>query len=139
MREILLTILNKYFEIGDSDTYCLTRDKSAFAIGTMSIDDFEEYSEENTTDIVDYILKELPKPGETIYRVSTEDEDKYVEPFTIDNIVICEDGEVLLKYDSWDGVICTLDNLMNGTLYLDDYRVFDSKEIAEAWLEGVDD
>lgn len=51
--------LMKYFEVGrDSYFYVLTRDKSAFGYGTMSFDDFIEFSEEQVDDIVDF-LKEV--------------------------------------------------------------------------------
>ena len=51
--------LMKYFEVGrDSYFYVLTRDKSAFDYGTMSFDDFIEFSEEQVDDIVDF-LKEV--------------------------------------------------------------------------------
>lgn len=51
--------LIEYFEVGrDSYFYVLTRDKSAFDYGTMSFDDFIEFSEEQVDDIVDF-LKEV--------------------------------------------------------------------------------
>lgn len=51
--------LMKYFEVGrDSYFYVLTRDKSAFDYGTMSFDDFKEFSEEQIDDIIDF-LKEV--------------------------------------------------------------------------------
>lgn len=51
--------LMEYFEVGrDSYFYVLTRDKSAFDYGTMSFDDFIEFSEEQVDDIVDF-LKEV--------------------------------------------------------------------------------
>ena len=51
--------LMKYFEVGrNSYFYVLTRDKSAFDYGTMSFDDFIEFSEEQVDDIVDF-LKEV--------------------------------------------------------------------------------
>lgn len=56
-REKLIETLNRYFSIGDSDTYCLTRDKSGFAVGTITIDDFKEFDEENIADLADWILK----------------------------------------------------------------------------------
>lgn len=69
-----MELLCRYFEIGDSDTYCLTRVKEAFAIGTMTIDDFEEYTEDNVADIADYLLDNgviVPpvKTGQTVYRI----------------------------------------------------------------------
>lgn len=57
-REKLMAVLRDYFSIGDSYTYELTRVKSAFNIGT---DDFEEWGEENISDLCDYIFRELRK------------------------------------------------------------------------------
>lgn len=48
----------KYFTIGDSDAYWLTRVKEAKQYGTLTIDDFVEFDEEIINDIVDYIFKE---------------------------------------------------------------------------------
>ena len=55
--EKLKSLLMEYFDIGDSYTYNLTRVKSAFGYGTMSIDDFEEFSEEKIDDIFKFIQK----------------------------------------------------------------------------------
>lgn len=55
-REKLKDILMQYFDIGDSYTYNLTRVKEGFVVGTVTIDDFEELSEEIIDDIVGYIL-----------------------------------------------------------------------------------
>jgi len=55
-REKLKEILMQYFDIGDSYTYNLTRVKEGFAVGTVTIDDFEEFDEEIIDDIVEYIL-----------------------------------------------------------------------------------
>ena len=54
--ERLKDILIDYFDI-PSDTYAynLTRVKSSYAVGTMTIDDFEEFNEETIDDIVQYI------------------------------------------------------------------------------------
>lgn len=56
-REKLIEILSKYFNIGDSDTYILTRVKEGFAVGTVTIDDFQEFDEENVADLADYLIK----------------------------------------------------------------------------------
>jgi hypothetical protein len=47
----------EYFSIGDSYSYNLTRVKTAFAVGTVSLEDFEEFDENVIDDIVDYLLK----------------------------------------------------------------------------------
>ena len=52
----LYDILYQYFGIGDSDCYHLTRVKEAFAIGTISLDDFVEFDEDTIEDIVEYII-----------------------------------------------------------------------------------
>ena len=58
-REKLMAVLRDYFSIGDSYTYELTRAKSAFEVGTMSLDDFKEWEEEDISCLCDYILREL--------------------------------------------------------------------------------
>lgn len=57
-KESLKESLINYFDIdrpGGTYSYNLTRDKHAFAIGTMTLDDFVEFDEETINDIVDYI------------------------------------------------------------------------------------
>ena len=71
-REKLIELLSQYFTIGNSDEYSLLRDKSAFALGTMSLDDFVEFDEEKVADIADHLLANgvvvLPcKVGDTVY------------------------------------------------------------------------
>ena len=56
MKEKLVELLAKYFDIGDSYAYNLTRVKSAFACGTMGFDDFEEFDEETVEDIASYLI-----------------------------------------------------------------------------------
>ena len=55
-REKLVELLAKYFDIGDSYAYNLTRAKSAFACGTVGLDDFEEFDEETVADIADHLI-----------------------------------------------------------------------------------
>lgn len=56
----LKNVLMTYFDINnDTYTYNLTRDKSAFSVGTTSLDDFEEFTEEIIDDIVDHIKRKL--------------------------------------------------------------------------------
>ena len=56
VREKLMELLAKYFDIGDSYAYNLTRTKSAFACGTVGFDDFEEFDEETVADIADNLI-----------------------------------------------------------------------------------
>ena len=78
--------------------------------------------------------------GDTIYRVDTDpninDSDTKFEIYTVENIVILGD-EILFKYDAFDGVICTLDNLISGTPYLDFYKVFLSEDEARRLLQEL--
>lgn len=57
MREKLIEILSRYFDIGDSYAYNLTRVKEAFHIGTMSFEDFQEFDDETVADIADFLLE----------------------------------------------------------------------------------
>lgn len=56
-KDKLKELLMRYFTIGDSYSYNLTRVKEAFAIGTVSLDDFVEFDEEFIDDIVEYLIK----------------------------------------------------------------------------------
>lgn len=56
-RDKLKELLMKYFTIGDSYSYNLTRVKEAFAIGTVSLEDFIEFDEEFIDDIVDHLIQ----------------------------------------------------------------------------------
>lgn len=56
VREKLVELLSKYFDIGDSYCYNLTRTKNAFACGTIGFDDFEEFDDETVADIADHLI-----------------------------------------------------------------------------------
>lgn len=56
MRERLIRLLSRYFNIGDSYTFNLTRVKTAFDVGTIGLDDFEEYTEDDVANLADYLL-----------------------------------------------------------------------------------
>lgn len=78
MRERLIQLLSRYFDIGDSYVYNLTRTKEAFAVGTVDLDDFEEYTEDNVADLADHLLENgviaLPaRVGQTVWIIA-EDE-----------------------------------------------------------------
>lgn len=76
------------------------------------------------------------KVGDTLYSVDMDErmEKAEVEPNVIESIVICRDGDVLFKYDNYDGVICHLEHLITDKPYLDFYRVFLTREAAESAL-----
>lgn len=87
------------------------------------------------------LLLKLPcKVGDTLYRIDTDEEIEKaeIEHCTIDNIVICEDGEVLFKDDAYDGVICHLENIITDNPYLDFYRVFLTQAEAEEALKRME-
>lgn len=56
-KDKLIKILSKYFDIGDTYTYELTRDKKAFEYGTVDLTDFVEWDEEKIYDLANYILE----------------------------------------------------------------------------------
>lgn len=64
------------------------------------------------------------KPGDIIYRLDLDPEIKNheIEAFIIDSIVI-DSNNIYLCHDSCNGIICTMGNLINNTLYLDFYKV----------------
>lgn len=73
-RTKLIELLSQYFNIGDSYEYICGRHKSAFEVGTMTLDDFTEFDEEKVTDIADFLLSVgivvLPcKVGDEVYVV----------------------------------------------------------------------
>lgn len=65
--------------------------------------------------------------GDRIYCV---DDDGDIIDYFVENVVITDD-DVLYKYDSYDGVICTQNNLVNGSLFCDIFFCTLSKEEAD--------
>ena len=55
-KERVFDILSDYFNLGDSYHYILNRVKTAFAIGTMGLDDFEEYDDDAVDEIAEYLV-----------------------------------------------------------------------------------
>lgn len=54
--DFLKELLMEYFRIGvDCYSYNLTRDKSVFECGTVTVNDFEEFEEEMIDDIINFI------------------------------------------------------------------------------------
>lgn len=59
-KDNLVSVLNVYFSnYTDTYAYNLTRDKSAFSHGTMTMEDFEEFSEETTSDFAEHLINKL--------------------------------------------------------------------------------
>lgn len=57
MREKLTDILADYFNIGDSYHFVLVRTKEAFGMGTMGLEDFREYDEDDVTEIAEHLIR----------------------------------------------------------------------------------
>lgn len=55
----LFNILSDCFDLDDCYTYNLLRSKEAFGLGTMTIDDFEQWNEENILHLTNYIMENL--------------------------------------------------------------------------------
>ena len=89
VREKLVELLAKYFDIGDSYAYNLTRVKSAFACGTMGFDDFEEFDEETVADIADHLIAN----GVTVQEwISVEDRlPEMGEHYQSEDVLVCID------------------------------------------------
>ncbi len=60
-KEKLVNILNKFFDVEDTYAYWLTRVKSAFSVGTMTIDYFEKFTDKTIDKLADFIIKEIIK------------------------------------------------------------------------------
>ena len=76
VREKLVEFLAEYFNIGDSYAYNLTRVKSAFACGTVGLDDFEEFNDETVEDIVSYLISN----GVTVQECKVAEIDQFKLP-----------------------------------------------------------
>ena len=57
-KEALKELLMEYFNIGDSYCYFLTREKETFSVGTMTFDDFVEFSEEDIDKLVEHLYQD---------------------------------------------------------------------------------
>lgn len=135
MRERLIQLLNRYFDIGDSYTYNLTRVKSAFAVGTVDLDDFEEYTEDDVANLADHLIEEgailpLVKVGQTVWCV-IDGFDRVVEG-KIHEYTICSDGMAYFRFTR-KGYFTGLapEDAMGKTVFL-------TREAAEAALKARD-
>lgn len=69
IHDFLIDYFSSLFSIGDSYTFDLTRVKEAFAIGTMSFDDFKEWDEGRVSELVDDFLDWIQS---SVYKVENE-------------------------------------------------------------------
>lgn len=56
LKEKIAAAISNHVSLEDTYTYELTRTKSAFEVGTMSLEDFEEWTEENVDDLAKAIV-----------------------------------------------------------------------------------
>lgn len=59
LQEKIANAISEHISLNDTYTYELTRVKSAFEVGTISLEDFEEWSEKNVKDLAEAIIKSL--------------------------------------------------------------------------------
>lgn len=59
LKEKIAKAISNHVSLEDTYTYELTRTKSAFEVGTMSLEDFEEWTEENVGDLAKAIADVL--------------------------------------------------------------------------------
>ena len=95
VREKLVELLAEYFNIGDSYAYNLTRVKSAFACGTVGLDDFEEFDDETVEDIVSYLISN----GVTVQECKVAEIDQFKLP--IDDAIFILKEEYKQRVDGY--------------------------------------
>lgn len=112
VREKLTELLSRYFTIGDSYAYNLTRVKEGFSVGTVTLEDFVEFDDEVVADIVDYLVthntsvQEWFPVGERLPEVASKYK-RHRSNYTKSIRVLCRcvqrDGKVLVKegYCEW--------------------------------------
>lgn len=59
LKEKIAEAISKHVSIEDTYTYDLKRTKFAFEVGTMSLEDFEEWTDENVEDLAETIVDAL--------------------------------------------------------------------------------
>ena len=130
-RERLIQLLSQYFDIGDSYTYNLTRVKSAFAVGTVDLDDFEEYTEDDVANLADYLIDNgvivpLVTVGQTVWTIRhSPHEGHVIKENQAVNIGMCfsKCSEVCIT------VVTTKEDILGKTVFL-------TREAAEEALKA---
>ncbi|HFD0552128.1 TPA: hypothetical protein QFF42_000115 [Enterococcus faecium] len=59
LKEKISEAISTHISLDDTYTYELTRVKTAFEVGTMSLEDFEEWSDENVNNLAESIVDVL--------------------------------------------------------------------------------
>ncbi len=128
-------LAEKLKKIINEQDFCFTHEEmKTVNMALARLDNYEKAEEQG-------LLLKLPcKVGDTLYRIDTDEKikDAEVEHLTIEKIVIDGDGDVLFKYDAYDGIICHLENIITDKPYLDFYRVFLTQAEAEEALKGLE-
>jgi len=129
LKEKIAEAISKHVSIEDTYTYDLKRTKSAFEVGTMSLEDFEEWTDENVEDLAETIVDALQpqlnenqqivldylkdkcnlysfiayKPFEAIIRLSMLDPGKTELRVknTIDELTYVQQSQVLEVFSRW--------------------------------------
>lgn len=64
-RDKIHSAINEHIDVDDTYAYFLTRDKSSFSVGTVTLDDFEEWTDSDVADLTDSIMEKInPKLNE---------------------------------------------------------------------------
>ena len=58
-RDKIHSAINEHIDIEDTYAYFLTRDKSSFSVGTVTLDDFEEWTDSDVADLTDSIMEKI--------------------------------------------------------------------------------
>lgn len=80
------------------------------------------------------------KPGDIVYVVDTDEKlfkPLHVQYRTVECILVTHEGEVLIKGDYYDDIICHSENLVTSKPYLDYYRCFLTEEAANKFIHAL--
>ncbi|MDT2565157.1 hypothetical protein [Enterococcus avium] len=58
-RDKIHSAINEHIEVDDTYAYFLTREKSSFSVGTVTLDDFEEWTDSDVADLTDSIMEKI--------------------------------------------------------------------------------
>jgi hypothetical protein len=58
-RDKIHSAINEHIDIEDTYAYFLTREKSSFSVGTVTLDDFEEWTDSDVADLTDLIMEKI--------------------------------------------------------------------------------
>ncbi|MGH1817222.1 hypothetical protein [Enterococcus casseliflavus] len=115
LKEKIAKAISNHVSLEDTYTYELTRTKSAFEVGTMSLEDFEEWTEENVDDlakaIVDVLQPQLNDNQQMVLEWLKEEQTKNPELTIFGTLSVLFD-ESENRFMSLD-VIDALNNLSN--------------------------